>query len=983
MRRVGRLRGLAPALLAVVLAALVATGSPLVTAQASTTAEGPTRTVEAQVEVGAEPDGTPVTLDTTTFLPGASTPGAGTGTRPAVLLSHGFGGTKADVVEQAEDFAERGFIVLTYTARGFGDSGGRIHLADPAYEGADQRVLLDRLAGVEGVLLDAPNDPRVGVVGASYGGALALMAGALDQRVDTVVAAITWNDLGDAFFPQNALSDRPPALDSPADVPRAALPGPFKQLWSSRFFLSTAASGAAGASGTAAASETGAASEAGDPVCGRFDAEVCRLFLAAAETGTPSDELLDLLAAHSPAPLLADLRAPTYLVQGMADSLFGVEQADATARTLLAQDTPVAVRWMDGGHDAVSTTAEDDAASVGTWLEHYLDLDGEDAGGDELPLPAFVYAEPLAPGAGTARLAAVDRYLEAAEWSPVDVVDAGRPVLNPPGGQPASLTVVPGSVAVAADAFSGAVSTYPLAALPGQSAAFDTPELGATRTFVGTPRVRLQVTSSGTSSTLFLSLWQVTGASATLTRQVVSPFTVATEPGRPTEVEVALPGGTWRVEAGGSLRVLVTATDQTYAGPRTARVDLVRLADLRLPEVDATALPGAQGSGLDTESAGVLAAIGVLGLLLLGSALLRRRRRRQTPVREDLRGVPLVVDSLVKTYSDGHRAVDDVSWRADRGQVVGLLGPNGAGKTTTLRMVMGLIRPDSGTAHVLGEVVGPGSPVLARVGALIEGPGFLPHLTGRQNLEAYWAATGRAADEAGYEDVLDVAALGGAVDRPVRTYSQGMRQRLGIAQAMLGLPEVLVLDEPTNGLDPPQIAGLRPILHRYAAAGRTVVVSSHLLSEVELTCSHVVVMHAGRVVTTGTVAELVDSADTTVVSLAATTTGTGTGTSPSTALADLVARLRVVPGLTRVEVDDDPDDPAGPRLVITAELARADVVRAVADAGADIVGVSSRRQLEEVFLGVIAAASGAAEGSENGEGDASSMTERLRQVRSR
>ncbi|MCY7394836.1 MAG: ATP-binding cassette domain-containing protein [Nocardioides sp.] len=457
----------------------------------------------------------------------------------------------------------------------------------------------------------------------------------------------------------------------------------------------------------------------------------------------------------------------------------------------------------------------------------------------------------------------------------------------------------------------------------------------------------------------------MTGGKPTLTRQGVAPVSGATTPGEPTQVEVALPGASWRVEAGSSLRVLVTSTDQTYAGPRAARADLVRLADLRLPGVEASALPGSGGGSLDAESLGVLAGIGVLALVLPGSALLRRRRRQQTPVRDDLSTVPLVVDHLVKTYSDGHRAVDDVSWRAGRGQVVGLLGPNGAGKTTTLRMVMGLISPDSGTVHVLGQQVSAGSPVLARVGALIEGPGFLPHLTGRQNLEAYWAATGRDDDEAGYDDVLQVAALGGAVDRPVRTYSQGMRQRLGIAQAMLGLPEVLVLDEPTNGLDPPQIAGLRPILDRYAAAGRTVVVSSHLLSEVELTCSHVVVMHAGRVITTGTVAELVDSADTTVVALAPGTTG----------VPALAAALRAVPGITQVEVDEDP---GGPRLVLTAQVARADVVRAVAETGADIVGVSSRRQLEEVFLGVIAAASGG-----TSDGDPTSLTERLRQVRSR
>jgi ABC-2 type transport system ATP-binding protein len=150
----------------------------------------------------------------------------------------------------------------------------------------------------------------------------------------------------------------------------------------------------------------------------------------------------------------------------------------------------------------------------------------------------------------------------------------------------------------------------------------------------------------------------------------------------------------------------------------------------------------------------------------------------------------------------------------------------------------------------------PGAPVLARLGAFIEGPGFLPHLSGRENLRLYWAATGRSLDEAEFDTALDIAGLGKSVDRRVKSYSHGMRQRLGIAQAMLGLPELLVLDEPTNGLDPPQIAEMREVLLRYAQTGRTVVVSSHLLAEVEQTCTHVVVMHRGRLVAAGSVAEI-------------------------------------------------------------------------------------------------------------------------------
>ncbi|HVU92374.1 MAG TPA: ATP-binding cassette domain-containing protein, partial [Jatrophihabitans sp.] len=133
---------------------------------------------------------------------------------------------------------------------------------------------------------------------------------------------------------------------------------------------------------------------------------------------------------------------------------------------------------------------------------------------------------------------------------------------------------------------------------------------------------------------------------------------------------------------------------------------------------------------------------------------------------------------------------------------------------------------------------------------------FLPHLSGRENLRLFWAATGRPAGEAQFDVALEIAGLGSSVDRKVKTYSHGMKQRLGIAQAMLGLPEVLVLDEPTNGLDPPQIAEMREVLQDYARTGRTVVVSSHLLAEVEQTCTHVVVMHKGRVVAAGPTVEI-------------------------------------------------------------------------------------------------------------------------------
>ncbi len=948
-------------------AALVALASVLGAAQAVAPAHadtpGPTTSAGGSeqtltVPVGAEPDGTAVSLDATLFLPTAG------GTHPAVLLAHGFGGSKDDLVDQAHQLQQRGYVVLTWSARGFAASGGRIHLDDPDYEVADARALVDLLATRPEVRLDAPGDPRVGVAGGSYGGALALMLGATDRRIDAVAASITWNDLAQAFFPQQVTTDAAP--QTPAALTPIATPGPFKQLWASTFFQSANA-GSARSTAATPATTTASTPATANPVCGRFDPTVCRLFLAVSESGTPSPELLALLRAHSPAAVMSGLTAPTYLVQGMSDSLFGVAQADATARALTAQGTPVAVRWMDGGHDGPSTTAPADEESVRTWLTHYLPVDSTDgspvAGGP--PLPAFVYAAPVPRRQRVAPLLQTGAYAGSATTSSVPLTPSGPTSLAaPPGGQPAAITAIPGGAGLLAST----LPTYSLAALPGQSVAFDSAVLSEQTRIVGAPRVRLTVTSSAASSTLYLSLWQVTAGVATFPRRLVSPVTVPTTPGQPTTVDIDLPAATWTFEAGSVMRVLVTATDSAYAGPRAARADrlAVDATGLVLPTVAGTTLSAE--SDADTESIGVAVATGLVLLALLASWWWRRRRRRAHPFRPELAEVPLVVDHLVKTYRDGHRAVDDVSWRAERGQVVGLLGPNGAGKTTTLRMVMGLIRPDSGSVHVLGQPIEAGAPVLARVGALIEGPGFLPHLTGLENLHAYWSATGRPVADAAFAEVLEVAALGGAVERPVRSYSHGMKQRLGIAQAMLGLPDVLVLDEPTNGLDPPQIAAMRPILHRYAATGRTVVVSSHLLAEVELTCSHVIVMHAGRVVTSGTVAELVDSADTTVVLLG-----------PGSDVPLLRRRLAAVPGITDVDVEEDPVEP---KVVITADLPRADVVRAVAETGVDIIGVTSRRHLEDVFLGVIAAAQGAGSASSDGEGPRS-ITDRLRQVRAR
>src|SRR3954468_5209808 len=187
----------APLLAALVLGSSLAL-APAPAALAAPAAD-PVAPQPTTIPVGAEPDGTPVGLDVSVW-PQAS------GKHPVVLLAHGCGGPKDWVRSQAKDLHERGYVVIAWSARGHGQSGGRIHLNDPAYEIADARALLDLAAKRPDVELDAPGDPRAGGMGASYGGALGLMLAGADRRVDGVVSAITWNDLADAFFPQAALT---------------------------------------------------------------------------------------------------------------------------------------------------------------------------------------------------------------------------------------------------------------------------------------------------------------------------------------------------------------------------------------------------------------------------------------------------------------------------------------------------------------------------------------------------------------------------------------------------------------------------------------------------------------------------------------------------------------------------------------------------------------------------------------------------------
>ncbi|MCY1142685.1 alpha/beta fold hydrolase [Actinoplanes sp. Pm04-4] len=848
-----------------------------------------------------------VTLDARLYLPRDRD-----GKVPAVLLAHGFGGTKESVASDAESLAERGYAVLAYTAQGFGRSGGQIHLDSPDYEVRGAQGLLDWLAARPEIRTDAAGDPRVGVVGGSYGGALALMLAGQDQRVDAIVPSITWNDLTTVFLPQSA--------DTSAT-------GVFKKGWAGVFF----------GNGGAVPSEGAVAPPTGinvDPACGRFAADVCKAYLDVATSGSPDQSTIDLLRRSSPAATVGQIKAPTLLVQGAVDTLFPLSEADANARSIAATGTPVRVAWFAGGHDGgVGPQSDQDRVKFLTaqWLDHYVKGEGD------APSDSFTYSR-------VAGFSALDRGLVTNGYSTdsypglagtgstrLELQGPAQPIANPPNGNPGAISSLPGTGGRLSELLSGVAAD-----IPGQFARFETQPVSTAIDVVGSPTVRLRAASPTGEATLFVKLYDVDeSGAATLSAGLVAPVRLTDLPGSIDEAQertIRLPAIVRRIEAGHTVRVVVATTDQAFLSPVQPATYTVQVAsNLELPTAVGTPIANPQ-TVWRYVLAGLLAAI-VIGLVVVLLVRRRRQRGRQTPTVPEHAETPLVVSGLRKAYADGFVAVEEISFTVQRGQVVGLLGPNGAGKTTTLRVLMGLTMPTAGEALVFGHKLVPGSPVLSRVGALVEGPGFLPHLTGLENLKAYWKATGRPEADAHFDEALEIAGLGDSVHRRTKKYSHGMRQRLAIAQAMLGLPELLVLDEPTDGLDPPQIAEMRRVLKRYATDGRAVLVSSHLLAEVEQTCTHAVVVNKGRIVASGPVEDIV-------------------GESPSVQLevSDVPAAERVLDELGVRSVL--PDGPSG-LIVDMNGTPRSEVVASLVRAGVAVDRVVPRRRLEDAFLALV------------------------------
>ncbi|MDX3753598.1 alpha/beta fold hydrolase [Streptomyces sp. AK08-02] len=825
-----------------------------------------------------------VRIDTSFF-----TAGTDTSRRPAVLLAHGFGGSKDDVRSQAQDLARDGYAVLTWSARGFGRSTGRIGLNDPKAEVADVSKLIDWLATRPEVQLDKSGDPRVGMAGGSYGGAISLLAAGYDDRVDAIAPAITYWNLADALFPN----------------------GVFKKQWAGIFI------------------NTGGG-------CENFEATLCSMYDRVAEAGKPDTAATDLLTERSPSAVGNRIRVPTLLLQGQTDSLFPLGQADAAAKAIRANGAPVDVDWIAGGHDGGDMETSRVESRITSWFDRYLKDDkATDTG------PAFRVTRTggidSTDGAATLRGATSNTYpgLESGQRA-IALTGREQTFDNPAGAAPPAVSALPGLGAAGGLSQLSSLGVGVSLDFPGQNARFESAPVADDLRITGTPTVTVHVKSTSEDAVLFAKVYDVSadGRQQVLPGQLVTPLSIEdAKAGK--DVTITLPAIDHEVEQGHRLRLVLASTDLGYASPVAPATYTVSVkGDLKVPTAP----------GVTTASAGLPAWVWWLplaGAAIALALLLSGRRRTAAPSAPDpeLAEVPLQITDLSKRYakSSDRYAVRDVSFRVEKGQVLGLLGPNGAGKTTTLRMLMGLIKPDAGEIRVFGHAIRPGAPVLSRVGAFVEGSGFLPHLSGRENLELYWQATGRPVEDAHMEEALEIAGLGDALARAVRTYSQGMRQRLAIAQAMLGLPDLLILDEPTNGLDPPQIREMRGVMIRYAEAGRTVIVSSHLLAEVEQSCTHLVVMDRGKLVQAGPVSEIIGSGDTLLV---------GTTTPVEEPVVEKVAAL---PGIVSAVRTDDgllvrlaPDDGSAQRLVV--ELVRLEV---------PVESVGPHRRLEDAFLTLI------------------------------
>ena len=567
---------------------------------------------------------------------------------PAILTTNGFGGSKDDQAGLGVYGASHGYEVLSYSGLGFGGSGCNIELDDPDWDGKAASQLITFLGQRPEVKKDHPGDPRVGMIGGSYGGGVQFSTAELDPRLDTIVPIITWNDLSYSLTPNNG---------SAAFTYASSPPGVPKIDWTELFFADGAASPLQHLSSTPVPTST----------CPGFDPRVCPANLTSGALSYPDAGTIALLRHASAASFMAKLRIPTMLMQGEADTLFNINDATANYRGIKANGAPVKLVLQSWGHSN-STPAPGEYSDTNppasyegqlilNWFDHYL---------KGLPVstgPEVEYFRDWVtyPSSGTAAPA----YAPAPSW-PVgtpqhlylsgttalvpsaSAVQAGTAaIVNPPSGQPASYSETSGVQTMAP--FSSIPPTDP----PGEVATWSTPPLPSDTDVVGTPTLDATITAAvpagidpGTDPVLFAKLYDVAAdGNVTLVQRLVSPIRI----GKLGAVHINLPGIVHRYAQGHRIELALATTDAAYISSRAANVISVATSPtnpgvLTLPVVTTAAAatptpatppvgatPAAPAGSLPaTGGRPVLAVVG-LGCLLGALGLRAATRRRRVP----------------------------------------------------------------------------------------------------------------------------------------------------------------------------------------------------------------------------------------------------------------------------------------------------------------------------------------------------------------
>ncbi|MQY02556.1 S15 peptidase family protein [Actinomadura macrotermitis] len=575
---------LRPALPASAVAALPLLVTALVHVPAAHAETAPARTLRFTVHVG------PDRKERCTVVADLYRPAAG-GRAPALLTTNGFGGSKDDQAGTAGAFARRGYVVLAYSGLGAGGSTCRITLDHPEYDGRAARRLVDFLAGtaaaddgtrLDAVLLDAPGDPRVGMIGGSYGGGAQFAAAAVDRRIDALVPLITWNDLSYSLAPNNELG---------ADGRLTTGPGATKLLWAAGFFGLGAYRGVAGA-------KDDPARLAG---CPNFPTVLCQAVGESLWYGVPQRASLSYLRAASVTSHLARIKAPTLLVQGQSDSLFNLQEATATYRALTARGVPAKMIWASGGHSGTWQPGDlnlddPDSSYVGrraaAWLDHYLKGAPAENG------PRFAYFRPwvsykgdAAPAYSSAPTRSTRLYLSGRDRlvaARSKVAKGSATYRNPLGAWPTSFSEL--------SVLQGSFDNVAPADAPGTFAGWTSAPLARDTDVAGSPTLAVRLSSPAAEKSqragvngrlvLFAKLYDVApDGTATLAHRLVSPVRV-TDVRKPLTVQ--LPGIVHRFGAGHRLRVVIASSDLSYLGnrtvlPVTVRTDQDRPGVLTLP----------------------------------------------------------------------------------------------------------------------------------------------------------------------------------------------------------------------------------------------------------------------------------------------------------------------------------------------------------------------------------------------------------------